>query len=174
MSNSDFNRGFILDANAFYSGFPFALSSLICYTTSLVFNEVKHIKKSYSALEALIDVGNLIVIDPEEQYIEKTIFAAKKTGDYLRLSPEDLSILALAIQLQMTLISDDFAVENVATFLQIPFKTIGTKGIAAARKWIAFCKTCGRAYNSYTTECLICGNVLKRRFKKFSYGGTPR
>jgi endoribonuclease Nob1 len=166
LPNSDFNEGFILDSNAFYSGFPFTLSSLICYTTNLVFNEVKHIKRSYSALEALIGVGNLIVIDPEEQYLEKIIFVAKKTGDYLTLSQADLSILALAFQLQMTLISDDYAVENVATFLQIPFKTIGTKGIAAVRKWIAFCKTCGRAYNSSTNECLICGNKLKRRFKK--------
>ena len=140
MPNSDFNRGFILDANAFYSGFPFTLSSLICYTTNLVFNEVKHIKRSYSALEALIGVGNLIVIDPEEQYLEKIIFVAKKTGDYLRLSQADLSILALAFQLQMTLISDDFAVENVATFLQIPFKTIGTKGILPLENGLLFVK----------------------------------
>jgi endoribonuclease Nob1 len=165
LPNLDFNRGFILDANAFYSGFPFGLSSSKCYTTNSVFNEVKHIKRSYSALEALIDAGNLIVMDAEQQYIEKVIFAAKETGDYLRLSQADLSVLALAFQLQIILVSDDFAVENIATLLKIPFKTIGTKGIVAVRKWIPFCSTCSKAYNPSTNECLICGNKLKRRFK---------
>jgi UPF0271 protein len=116
-------------------------------------------------LEALIDAGNLIVRDAEQQYIEKVISVAKETGDYLRLSQADLSVLALAFQLQMILVSDDYAVENIATLLKIPFKTIGTKGIVAVRKWIPFCSTCNKAYNSSTNQCLICGNKLKRRFK---------
>jgi UPF0271 protein len=159
------SKEFVLDANAFYAGFPF-LSYLRCYTTNLVFSEVKHIKRSYSALEALIDAGNLKVMDPKEQFLKKVIAVAKTTGDALKLSSSDLSILALAFQLKITLISDDYAVENIGTILKIPIKSIGTKGITEVRKWISFCNECGKAYNPNLSECMICGNKLSRRFKK--------
>jgi UPF0271 protein len=158
---------FILDASAFYAGTPF-LSSSRCYTTNLVLKEVIHIKKSYSALESLIDAGNLKIIDPEEQFLEKIIEIARRTGDYSKLSPADLSILSLALQLKITLISDDYAIENIATLLRIPIKTMGTKGITKVRKWVTFCNACGKAYSPDMRECMLCGNKLRRRFKILS------
>lgn len=156
---------YILDANAFYIGIPF-LSSARCYTTNLVFDEVKHLKKSYSILEALVDTGNLKIIEPTIQFLKKVNDAAKKSGDSMKLSPADLSVLALACQLNKTLISDDYAVENVARILNISFKAITVKGIKNVRKWISFCSSCGKAYSPDIRECLICGNKLTRRFKK--------
>ena len=38
----------ILDASAFYAGVPFR-SSEDCYTTSLVYDEIQHIKKNHDA-----------------------------------------------------------------------------------------------------------------------------
>ena len=52
---------FVLDASAFYIGVPFISNSKF-YTTNSVFKEVKHIKKSYGAVEALIDADKLKVI----------------------------------------------------------------------------------------------------------------
>jgi endoribonuclease Nob1 len=155
---------FVLDASAFYAGVPF-LSNSKCYTTNSVFKEVKHIKRSYGALEALIDAGKLKVIEPEELFLQQVISVAKKTGDFSRCSSADLSILALALQLKTTLISDDYAVGNIAKLLKIPIKSIGNKGITETRKWIAFCRACGKAYESNITECAICGNRLIRRSK---------
>jgi UPF0271 protein len=159
---------FVLDASAFYTGVPF-LSNSKFYTTNSVFEEVKHIKRSYGALEALIDAGKLKVIEPEELFLQQVISIAKKTGDFSRCSSADLSILALALQLNTTLISDDYAVGNIATLLKIPIKSIGTKGITEIRKWIAFCMACGKAYEPNITECALCGNKLRRRSKK-SFG----
>ena len=34
------------------------------------------------------------------------------------------------------------------------------------RRWIAFCKTCGKAYDPKITECALCGNRLRHRYKK--------
>lgn len=156
---------FVLDANAFYAGMPF-LSCSKSYTTNLVFNEVKHLRKSYSILEALIDTGNLRVIDPGKYFLEKISTIAKKSGDSSKLSDADLSVLALAYELHKALISDDYAVQNIARLLNIPVRTISTKGIKEARKWISFCSACGKAYRPNITECLICGNKLRRRFKR--------
>jgi len=79
LSSSDFSE-FVLDASAFYAGIPFQ-SSKKCFTTNAVYNEVKHIRRSYSPLEALIDAGNLIVIEPEKTSLDKVIATAKETGD---------------------------------------------------------------------------------------------
>lgn len=166
MRNLDFSE-FVLDASAFYAGTPF-LSSSTCYTTNLVLKEVIHIKKSYSALEFLIDAGNLKIIDPEEQFLKKIIKIARKTGDFSKLSSADLSILSLALQLKATLISDDYAIINIAILLRIPIKTIATKGITKVRKWVTFCKACGKAYSPDISECMLCGNKLRRRFKILS------
>jgi endoribonuclease Nob1 len=166
LRNLDFSE-FVLDASAFYAGTPF-LSSSTCYTTNLVLKEVIHIKKSYSALESLIDAGNLKIIDPEEQFLKKIIKIARKTGDFSKLSSADLSILSLALQLKATLISDDYAIINIAILLRIPIKTIATKGITKVRKWVTFCKACGKAYSPDISECMLCGNKLKRRFKILS------
>jgi len=165
LRNLDFSSEFVLDASAFYTGIPF-LSSSKCYTTNLVFEEIEHIKKPYHAIEALLDAGNLKVIEAEEPYITRVINIAKKTGDFSKLSFADLSILALAMQLKITLISDDYAVGNVAALLNIPLKTTGTKGITKVGKWITFCRACGKAYKPNIQECTLCGNKLRRRFKK--------
>jgi UPF0271 protein len=166
LRNLDFSE-FVLDASAFYAGTPF-LSSSTCYTTNLVLKEVIHIKKSYSALEFLIDAGNLKIIDPEEQFLKKIIKIARKTGDFSKLSSADLSILSLALQLKATLISDDYAIINIAILLRIPIKTIATKGITKVRRWVTFCKACGKAYSPDISECMLCGNKLRRRFKILS------
>ena len=157
---------FVLDASAFYAGVPF-LSNSKCYTTNSVFKEVKHIKRSYGALEALIDAGKLKVIEPKEIFVQQVISIAKKTGDFSKCSSADLSIVALALQLKKTtIISDDYAVGNIATLLKIPIKSIGNKGITEIRNWVAFCSTCGKAYEPNITECALCGNRLRRRSKK--------
>lgn len=163
MSSLDCSE-FILDASAFYAGIPFR-SSNKCFTTNAVYKEVKHIRRSYSALEALIDAGNLIIIKPEKASLNKVIVCSKRTGDYVKLSEADISIIALALQLKKILISDDFAVANVASFLKIRVKTLAFKGIGELRKWISFCKACDRVYEPHISVCKICGSRLRQRFK---------
>jgi UPF0271 protein len=156
---------YVLDATAFYLGLSF-LSFTKSYTTSLVFDEVRHLKRSYSLLDTLVETRNLIIIDPDEKYVRRVLAVATKSGHTVRLSNSDISVLALAYQLKKPLISDDFSVENIARLLSISIMPLGTIGIKYTRKWISYCRTCGKGYSTSTTECLICGNKLKRRFKR--------
>jgi len=160
--NSSFR--YALDAGAFYAGIPFLSSGTHC-TTQAVFEEVRHIKKSYGAIEALLDAGSLQVIDPDKNSMKKAWCAAKKTGDYQKLSQADISIIALALQLETTLLTEDYAVANVATALKIPVESSSSKGIKETRKWIAYCSGCGRAFEPDAKECRLCGNKLKRKYK---------
>jgi len=154
----------VLDAGAFYAGIPFLSSGSYC-TTQAVFDEVKHIKKSHGAIEALLDAGSLQVINPDKNSFERAKAVAKKTGDYLKLSQADFSIIALALQLDLTLLTDDYAVANVATMLKISVQSTSSKGIKETRKWIAYCSACGSAFGPNAKECPLCGNKLKRKYK---------
>lgn len=155
---------YVLDASAFYAGTPF-LSGKKCLTTAAVFDEVSHIKKSHAALDALMDAGNLVIIDPDKKSLDAISAAARKTGDLVRLSPADISVLALALQLGVTLVSDDYSVANVAVTIGIRTESSSGKGIREARKWTSYCSGCGRAFAPDKKECPLCGNALKRRYR---------
>ncbi|HYY39921.1 MAG TPA: hypothetical protein VE692_01595 [Nitrososphaera sp.] len=157
---------YALDAGAFYTGIIFLSSARSSYyTTPAVFDEVKHIKKSHGAIEALLESNTLQVVNSDRQSIEKVVAAAKSTGDYTKLSRADISIIALALQLEIVLMTNDYAVANVASTLKIPVKSTSGKGIKETRKWIAYCSGCGRAFRPDTKECWLCGNRLRRKYK---------
>ncbi len=145
-------------------GIPFLSVGGYC-TTPAVFDEVKHIKKSHGAIEALLATGSLQVIDPDKYSFEKTKSMARKTGDYPRLSQADVSIIALALQLKIVLLTDDYAVANVAATLNIPIQSSSSKGIKETRKWISYCSACGKKFGPIAKECSLCGNRLRRKYK---------
>ncbi len=130
----------VLDSSAFYAGIPFS-SNEPSYITSLVYDEIEHIKKVFTV--AVID-------------------AAKKTGDFSSLSREDISTIALSLQLKAELVTDDFAVSNVAKNLKLKVIPIMTSGIKNIITWTYYCPGCETNF-SKVTECPNCGNRLKRR-----------
>ena len=67
----------ILDASAFYAGVPFQTSKTH-FTTSLVYEEIKHIKKNQDVLSTLIETNRLKIIEPEKSDIKQATEAAKK------------------------------------------------------------------------------------------------
>ena len=156
---------YALDAGAFYTGLIFLSSTYRYYTTQAVFDEVKHIKKSHGAIEALLESNTLQIVNSDGKSIEKVVVAARKTGDYQKLSGADVSIIALALQLEIVLVTNDYAVANVATTLKIPVKSVAGKGITHTRRWIAYCSACGRAFGPNAKECRLCGNRLRRKYK---------
>ena len=118
----------ILDASAFYAGIPFGSSDRY-YTTTLVLDEIQHIKKNYNALETLIQTKRLFIREPELNFVEKVRQKAQESGDIQELSKEDISILSLSLELKGELITDDFAVSNLAKNFKIKVSPIMTSGI---------------------------------------------
>ncbi len=151
----------VLDSSAFYAGIPFS-SSEPSVTTSHVYNEIKHIKKDHDAVQILIETRRLKISDPEHKFIITVNDAAKKSGDFPNLSQEDVSIIALSLQLNAELITDDFAVSNVAKNLNIKVIPVMTSGIKNVIIWKYYCPGCKTNF-SKVTECPRCGNRLKRK-----------
>jgi len=154
----------ILDASAFYAGVPFRMSD-DCYTTTLVYDEIKHIKKSHDVLGTLLETNRLKIREPEKISIDKATESAKNTGDYPQLSKQDISIIALCIENHGEIVSDDFAISNVAKNLGLKISPIMTKGIKDVGKWIHYCPGC-KTNHPNGVECPICATPLKRKLLK--------
>lgn len=154
----------ILDASAFYAGVPFGSAS-DCYTTSLVYEEIKHIKKNEDALGTLLETNRLKIMDPDKESINAAITSAKETGDFPQLSKQDISIIALCINLEGEIISDDFAITNVAKNIGLKISPIMTNTFQDVGKWIHYCPGC-RTNHTYGKECPMCGTPLKRKLLK--------
>ena len=154
----------VLDATAFYAGIPFVSNDLFM-TTSAVYEEIQHIKTKQGALEMLQQTNRLQIRDPDKEFISIVKDTANKTGDITTISEQDISIISLALENKIELITDDFAVTNIARQLKIQTISLMTNGINIIGKWISYCSMCGKEF-SKEKECPICGSKLNRKLIK--------
>ncbi|MCX6699001.1 MAG: nucleotide-binding protein [Methanomicrobiales archaeon] len=148
----------ILDSSVFFSDFPVELPA---YTTHSVVAELIDLR-SKCRYEVFLASG-LIVKQPDPGYLGRVHEAAGRTGDASVLSTTDFDLLSLALELGGTIITDDFAVQNVARKLGITTMPIHQRS-ARARVWKFRCSGCGRYYPK-TGECPVCGSLIKRKLK---------
>ena len=161
----------VLDATSFYAGIPFS-SQEQSFTTPLVFEEIKHIKKSHDAVQALIDLDRLKIIEPEQENTNFVLEKAKNTGDLSELSKEDVSVLALCVQLNGELVTDDYTVSNVAKHLNLKVIPIMTKGISKVLDSVYICPSCSKVFERIS-NCPICGSKLKKKSAERKPSSNP-
>lgn len=113
----------------------------------------------YDAMEG----ADMYVHLPEGGTTERVRRAAENTGDGAVLSDTDVSLLAAAFELDATLVTDDYAMQNVASRLDINAEVIAQDGIAEERDWSFQCQGCGREFDENKERCPICGSDLSRK-----------
>lgn len=111
-------------------------------------------------LEAVLDT-QVRVLSPGSKACDRVRAASESTGDAHRLSPTDRDLLALALELGATLVTDDYSVQNLARILGIPYEPILTPGIRETWTWSYRCTGCGRTWPQWHEECPVCGSPLK-------------
>lgn len=92
--------------------------------------------------------------------------AARKSGDLGRLSDVDVTVLALAVDVGGTILTDDYSIQNVASIMGIPYRPVGTEGIRKVEKWNYRCNGCGKWYKEEQKECPICGHSMRSYRKR--------
>jgi UPF0271 protein len=100
---------------------------------------------------------------PADGTVERIRRAAKETGDADELSDTDTRLLAAAFELDATLVTDDYAMQNVAERLGIDVNVIAREGISEQRAWSFQCQGCGREFDENRERCPICGSDLARK-----------
>jgi UPF0271 protein len=155
---------YVLDSTAFYAGIPYQGNGRY-YTTYLVLEEVKHHSVGSSLIHTRVQVT-----EPSPESTDLVKSTASRTGDITALSITDISLLALALDLTKRdggayLVSDDFAVRNVAEVLAIRLSETSIKGGEWKNiTWRLHCNGCGKEFTSpKLTECPICGTKLVRK-----------
>lgn len=148
----------VLDATAFFLEIPFEGE---IFTTPLVVDELND-ARSRCRFEALSASG-LRVMSPARESLKRIEQASAGSGDREVLSLADREILALALEISAGVVSDDFALQNVAHHLGIPVTSLQQRK-ARKRTWRFRCPGCGR-YTDGPDECPVCGALPKRTIK---------
>lgn len=149
---------YILDTSAILSG-KFFGSNIA--TAPLVLNEIKPKGHSWRLLQYMISAG-MKIIEPPKEAIETVKKIAEKTGDIMKLSETDIQVIALAFHLKGILLTDDYAMQNVAKEMGIEYRNVIEEGIKNKFYWKYRCKSCGRFFHELQKECPICGGEIKR------------
>ena len=100
---------------------------------------------------------------PDPETVERVERAARETGDAETLSRTDVRLLATAFEMDATLVTDDYAMQNVAEKLDLAVDVIAKEGIDERRDWQFQCQGCGRVFDENRDRCEICGSGLERK-----------
>lgn len=100
---------------------------------------------------------------PTDETIDTVRRAADELGDLDELSRTDIRLVATTFELDGTLVTDDYAMQNVAEKLNVTVEVIAREGISEQRHWIFQCQGCGREFDEQRDRCEICGSPVSRK-----------
>ena len=151
----------VLDASAFISGFLPEEDEY--YTVYDVINELED-DQSKERFSYFLNSGKIKIKEPSLEIINEVLDKSQKTGDKLSLT--DIKLIALAIETDSAILSDDYGIQNVSSILGVKFNSIRESGIKKVIHWEYYCIGCKQIYSKNKAICDNCGNVVKRRPKK--------
>ena len=108
-------KKYIIDTSTIVSGKLNIWENDYIYPDSVI----KEIRSG--SLEKILEVADIKTCSPDPEYIKMAGEAALKTGDYHVLSSTDIDVIALAIELNGIIITDDYAIQNVARYCGIEY-----------------------------------------------------
>ena len=164
-------RTVILDTSAFVAGFnPFSIKEEQ-YVTPMVLKEITEKSIDNNIFKIAIENEKIKIKIPKQSFLKKIKNIAEKMGDIFFLSPTDIQILALALEIKKDgydplIATDDYAIQNISNKIGVTFAPLTTFGIRYSIKWGRYCPSCKRKYPaSYKfINCEFCGSKIKRKF----------
>jgi UPF0271 protein len=149
---------YILDTGAIISRNINLISGNI-YVPASVIGEIKKgkLKRNMDQLSEYISV-----ISPSENYRKLVRETAEGTGDVKVLSETDIDVLSAALEISGTIVSDDYAIQNVAGKMGISYIGVEKETIRNQIEWQFRCTGCRKTYTKFVPVCEICGHTIKR------------
>jgi len=143
----------VVDANVFIHGrgsYPFS--------KAITVQEVVDELQSNHGKNMLRNV-NCEVRRPSEESVEKV--KSKSQNINSPTSKQDEILLALAMELDEVILTDDIALQNLALHLDLGFKSFLEDEIEDKFRWKKLCKNCGNEVSN--DRCSSCGSTRLRR-----------
>ena len=97
---------------------------------------------------ALLESMGLVFCQPNQDSIDLTLDAAKQSGDISGISETDLALVSLALERSAQLITDDYRMQNIASFLGIEWQGVSEVGIREVWSWNLVCSGCKSEYDA--------------------------
>lgn len=140
------------------------------FTAPSVLEELGSETTGWTRYKIAQQTGKLRILRPSLKFVDQIKLLSTDIGDIRVLSEVDIQILALALQLKSegknsVIVSDDYAIQNVAERIGVGYRSLATFGIRYQLDWLLYCSACRRKYPpSYGKgTCRVCGTVLKRK-----------
>lgn len=151
----------MLDTSAILEGFD-PLPPAEFFVPPSVVDEVAK-GRAGERMQNLVEAG-LNIVPPSIDAIEDVLEHARGLGEDARLSAPDVEVLALAKELGLPCITDDYSVQNVAASMGIEALPFKERGIREVWAWAVRCTGCGRWLEEGEDPdgvCPLCGSTLR-------------
>lgn len=161
-------KALILDTSSFIQGYSSSDPATKLYTTYLVREEVRD-EMARIRLDNWVQTGRITIKSPDPDSMKQVMASSKKMGENKALSDTDHSVIALALELSpqfdVTVISDDYSVQNLSDELGIKHRGMITRGIKKRFNWVHYCPGCWKHFDGPQEDnvCPICGTETKRK-----------
>lgn len=152
-------RPLVLDTSALLAGRPLGPGE-DTLVPSAVLEELRPGGRDRRHLDMLLAAGaRLVEAAPADR--ARVREAAVEGGEGGRLSAADVDVIAVALEVGGEIVTDDYTVQNLAKRMNIPTRSIQTKGITESYKFVPRCTGCGRFLDKQYPECPVCGSPVK-------------
>ena len=159
------DKVYVIDTSGFIAQVEFRDGTTV--TVPAVVDEIMD-STSRLRFDLLKDAGLRVEL-PDGACLEKVRSTAITTGDASVLSVTDVDILAKALEMKsgygVILVTDDYAIQNVAANLGIEYMTAATSGIRKKVVWELKCTGCGNVVESgkamKSGKAVVSGKAMK-------------
>ncbi len=157
----------VLDTSAFIMGFNPSKPGE-AYSVTSVEQELSEGTMPQLRFQMFKDKGELKIQEPTPRARRIVEEAASHLGESGYVSEADREVLALALDLKSeekepVIVSDDYAVQNLAEHLNMKYRSLANYGIVHKFQWIMYCPACHRKYKPPEKKCSFCGSILRRK-----------
>ena len=162
----------VVDSSAILGGFHPAPPTEFAVPPAVV-DEVARGREGRRMQELL--AAGLQVMAPSLTSLDRVRSAAAGLGETGRLSRVDVEVLALAIDLCVPCLSDDYSIQNVAARAGVEVRPFREGGIREVWTWGVRCSGCRRWFPEGRAggECPVCGSELRSARRRAPRGAAP-
>ncbi len=169
--NNNREHTLVLDTSAVIAGLLQSGVDLKMYTTPSVIDEARGRGYSSFLRKEAQNARDLAVMEATPEIVNTVKAKIRQMGETTRLSDTDISVISLAIYLKnegnpdVTIMSDDYSLQNVASSMGLVTKSSNTQGITKQFEWAYYCPACFKKYDKPPKDmlCGLCGTKLKRK-----------